>query len=355
MDQSEQDADGSLWRVLPLASIDASLAELHDALTEPLILGDGKSCPVTGMRIRLAPGEGSGCIDLLRVSANLFVMTIDAIFENDREIIVPGDRMVKVRVLLSGRLSATGSDMTIDGAGAYLEAYPGAVASSYRLARALPTRMLVLHCAPAFFTEDIGVPAARLPAPLNRVLSLSEGPPEGAFAPLGPDLLRAANDMFRSNARYARPLRNAYLDAKSREIVCAMVNGLWLPQQRPAPALSVRDVNRVYEARDIVSDRFRTPPTIAALAREVGLNQTKLKSAFKTVFGLTINEFTLKMRMERGSELLTDTSLSISEIAYATGYRHPANFTHAYKRFYGHAPRQLRRARDRTPARLNVN
>ncbi len=340
----ERDADGSLWRLLPHAFVDASLADLRHALTGPLALADGSLHPVTGVRMRLGPGDGSGVLDLLRVSPHLFVMMIDAVYAQDREIVVPGDRMVKVRILLSGRLRSKDGSVAIDGAGAYLEAYPGAVASSYVLAREVPTRLLVLHCAPEFFTEEIGIAAGELPPPLDHVFTSAAGAPQSATTPLGPDLLRAANDMLRSNAHYPRRLRNSYLRAKSQEIACSVINSLTVPHAQPAPALSVRDVNRLYEARDILADRFRAPPSIPQLARQVGLNQTKLKAAFKTVFGLTINDYTLKIRMERGSELLANTALSISEIAYATGYSYPANFAHAFKRFYGHAPRQQRRA-----------
>jgi AraC-like DNA-binding protein len=339
----ERDTDGSLWRLLPATSIDASLADLDNALVEPVAFRDGRRYPVTGVRIRLSPPEGHGVIDLLRVSANLFVLMIDAVYEKDREILVPGDRMIKLRILLSGRLRAVGGDFAIDGAGAYLEAYPGEVASSYILSGGLATRLLVLHCTPAFFTENIGIPAGELPRPLNYVFARTSGAPQSAIAPLGPDLLRAANDMFRSNGHYPRRLRNAYLDAKSREIACSVVDGLTAPRES-FPALSVRDVNRLYEARDILADQFRAPPRISALARHVGLNQTKLKAAFKAVFHITISDFILKTRMERGSELLASSRLSISEIAYATGYTYPANFAHAFKRFYGHAPRQSRRA-----------
>ncbi|HEY0104830.1 MAG TPA: AraC family transcriptional regulator [Rhizomicrobium sp.] len=339
----ERDTDGSLWRLLPAARIDASLADLSDALIRPVTFGDGRQQPVTGVRMRISPEEGRGVIDLFRVSPHLFVMKIEAIYDEDREILVPGDRMIKLRFLLAGRLKAVGSDLAIDGAGAYLEAYPGEVASSYILSGKRATRLLVLHCAPSFFTESIAIPVAELPPPLNHVFAQASGAPRSAIAPLGPDLLRAANDMFRSNTYPTPRLRNAYLDAKSREIACSVVGGLAAPRES-FPALSVRDVNRLYEARDILADQFRTPPKIAGLARQVGLNQTKLKAAFKTVFDITISDFIVKTRMERGSELLASTRLSISEIAYATGYAYPANFAHAFKRFYGHAPRQSRRA-----------
>lgn len=340
----ELDTDGSLWRLLPQSSMDASIAELEGALTAPIVLTDGTRRAVTGVRIRLGSADGEGFVDLLRISSNLLVMMIDAVYRTDREILVPGDRMVKVRILLSGALRALGSDIKIEGAGAYLEAYPGDVASSYILSGGLATRLLVLHCAPGFFCNELGISAEELPPPLNHVFALAAGAPQSAATPLGPDLLRAANDMFRSNGRYPRKLRKAYLDAKSREIACSVIGNLGQPSAAPSPALSVRDVNRVYEARDILADQFRAPPGIPTLARLVGLNQTKLKAAFKTVFELTISDFTLKARMERGSELLASTELSISEIAYATGYAHPANFAHAFKRFFGHAPRQSRRA-----------
>jgi AraC-like DNA-binding protein len=337
----ESDADGGIWLVLPHASIDDSIADVARPLDEAE-RRHGRA--LMGFRVRVPSSEGDGMIHAIRTSPRLYIMTYDVEYLRERKVHVPGDRMVKVRIVLAGGLRALGSDIAIDGAGAFLEAYPGQVDSDYVLAPGMRQRLVILMCTPDFFTDDVGLTVAELPRALRHVFEHESGAPLASITPLGPELLRAANDVIRSASHYSGALHRRYLDAKGREMACAIVRDL----ARPTPAdpmlakLSVRDVNRVHEARDVLADQYRDPPTIPRLARQVGLNQTKLKSAFKAVFGLTLNDFTLQCRMERGSELLTTTGLSVGEIAYAIGYNYPANFAHAFRRYYGHAPRQLR-------------
>lgn len=339
----ETDANGAAWVVLPYAEVDGSVAATKHKLDQVDAAG---GVAVMGTRYRVPPSEGCGAIHVIRVSPRLYIMLFDVEYQTDREIQVPGDRMVKIRVLLSGALNAIGSDVAIEGAGAYLEAYPGDIASSYVLKGGINHRLVVLMCEPDFFTEDLRLAGEDLPQPLRYFFDFASGAPKASIMPLGPELLRAANDIMRSGAHYSGKLHRTYLNAKSQEVACAIVRELSRPLTENAALakLSVRDVNRAHEARDILADQYRRPPSVPKLARQVGLNQTKLKIAFKAVFGLTLKDFTLQCRMERGSELLTTTSLSISEIAYAMGYDHPANFTHAFRRFHGCAPRQLRKA-----------
>jgi AraC-like DNA-binding protein len=100
-----------------------------------------------------------------------------------------------------------------------------------------------------------------------------------------------------------------------------------------------RDRRRVHEARDYLAQHYASPPTIPQLARMVGMNQTKLKAAFKQLLNLTIYEYVLHRRMEVAAQLLVEAELSVAEVAYRVGYEYPANFSCAFKRYYGRLPR----------------
>jgi AraC-like DNA-binding protein len=238
------------------------------------------------------------------------------------------------------------AQITLEGTGAFLEAYPENVSSDYELAAGVPFRLVVLNWDPRFFVDDLGIPVSRVPAPIDHVFREAASRTRGSVTTLGPDILRGANDIFNAGNRFTRELYGAYLDSKGREIACTILADL--ANQTASPMLmmksSVRDLKRIDEARDILIENYRDPPAIPALARRVGVNQTKLKALFKTVYGTTIHEFTQRLRMEKASELLAKGDLTIAEIAYAVGYEFPASFTHAFRKFYGHSPRQGRKA-----------
>lgn len=338
----ETDANGLCWRVAPFALLNGSIHDVERFLNSK----GGLEGADTRVRMRVPMRMGRGVAEYMRLSANLHLLLFDFDLDEDLVVTVPGDRMVKVRVMLSGRLQALQSDIKIDGTGGFFEAYPGRIASSYRIAAGEPVKLVILNCAPEFFTEDLGVDWRRLPDLLRTVFELEQGEPTAAQTPLGPDLLRAAHDIMRFSGEFPDHLQGAYLRAKCAEIASYVIRHLSQTKVESQASLkiSVRDINRVHEARDLLAEQFRRPPPIPKLARIVGLNQTKLKAAFKSVFGMTIAEFTIKRRMERGRELLVSTNLSIAEIAHAMGYDHAANFTHAFRRFFGQSPRQLRRS-----------
>lgn len=340
-DETELAPNGARWLIAPFELLDGSITDFvvttQGAPNESMAL----------VRMRVPPRLGRGVADYYRLSEHLHLILFD--FDLDREFVVhvPDDRMLKVRIMLAGRLKALQSDIAIEGVGGFLEAYPGKIGSSYRIEAGEPAKMVILNCAPEFFSEEMKLDWHNLPDLLRAIFERRGGAPLAAQARLGPDLLRAANDIMRFGGEFPPHLQRAYLWSKCSEMASYIIRQLEQQpaiESQPKTPLSIRDVNRVHEARDVLADQFRRPPAIPKLARLVGLNQTKLKAAFKLVFAMTINEFTIKCRMERGAELLTTTNLSIAEIAHAIGYDHPANFTHAFRRYFGHSPSQLRRA-----------
>lgn len=345
----EIDADGTSWRMLPHSVLSESLLDVSQ------LLGDEGHGTPFGARIRVPQNEGRGVIEIIKVRDSLFVVRFNVEYHEDRRLL--GDsHMAKVRILLSGQLRADHGQIQLDGAGAYLEVYPGEQNSHYTISGSRPTLLLVLNCTAEFFSSVANMAQETLPEPLASLIAKKSIAPQTSITPLGPDLLRAANDVMRTDAHYSLDLRKAYLSAKCQEIACSIVRELGLDGQGRAPqGLSVRDVNRIYEARDVLADNFQTPPTIAKLSRHIGINQTKLKAAFKAVFGITIADFTMKCRMERAGEMLATTDLNIAEIAYELGYNHPPNFTHAFRRFYGHTPKELRHARSLGDAAAPAN
>lgn len=339
----ETDAAEGRWVLLEPTMIDGTIEALGRAFTavEDQIGGE----PFAGIRLRVPPGEGSGHWDIVRLSPSLFVMTGTVEYHQTRRIHVADSRMVKVRILLSGQMIQLETGTRLSGTGAFVEAYPSDIKSDYELAGGEQVRLLILNCGADFFTEDLGLPVEALPQPLAHVFAADSARTQGSVVPLGPDILRAANDIMRGANEYAAAVRPAWLRAKASEIACTMIADLSRRENGVGVApvkATVRDMNRVNEARDILLDRYQRPPKIPQLARMVGINQTKLKALFKATFGLTVHEFVQKCRMERALDMLTSTDLGIAEIAYALGYNYPASFTHAFRQFYGHAPRRAR-------------
>lgn len=341
----ETDGSGAQWLLLPYEIVDGSMAAMasqFDLVDE--LAASGR--PILGVRFHIPSELGEGSWQITQTSPFMCIMTGSGRYKETRVMQVAKDRLAKARILLSGRLHQLSAQITLEGTGAFLEAYPENVVSDYELAGGIPFRLVVLNWDPRFFTEELGMQREHVPPPIDHVFREAGSRTRGSVTTLGPDIQRGANDILNAGKRFSHELYSAYLDSKGREIACTVLADLALHKASPMLMMksSVRDLRRIDEARDILIENYRDPPQIPALARRVGVNQTKLKALFKTVYGMTIHEFTTRLRMERASELLAKGDLTIAEIAYAVGYEFPASFTFAFRKFYGHSPKQSQRA-----------
>ncbi len=127
--------------------------------------------------------------------------------------------------------------------------------------------------------------------------------------------------------------------AKIDELTCLLLDFFFSQfKQTHDHGLTEREVRRVQQVREIITDRFDQPPSVAALARAVGLNRTRLNSAFRAFYGQTISQALQQERMETARALLTAAELSVSDIAERCGYGHLSNFSLAYKAYFGISP-----------------
>ncbi|WP_309243368.1 helix-turn-helix transcriptional regulator [Caballeronia sp. CLC5] len=76
------------------------------------------------------------------------------------------------------------------------------------------------------------------------------------------------------------------------------------------------------------------------MARQAGMSLSKLSKLFKAVEGKTMMEYLLMVRMRRALDLMREGDLSITQISYEVGYEYPANFSTAFRRFFGTSPRE---------------
>jgi AraC-like DNA-binding protein len=82
------------------------------------------------------------------------------------------------------------------------------------------------------------------------------------------------------------------------------------------------------------------------IAEKVGRDYDYLSSLFSEVEGLTIEKYMILQRIERVKELLVYGELSLSEIAWKTGYSSLAHLSAQFKKVTGLTPSHYREVRD---------
>lgn len=108
------------------------------------------------------------------------------------------------------------------------------------------------------------------------------------------------------------------------------------------PSLQAPDIDKIHHAKWLLGQDLDTPYTLTSLARQVGLNDFKLKKGFKEVFGTTVFGCLHDLRMEQARRMLLDEHKTVGEAADSAGYRNAHHFTAAFKKYYGHLPSELK-------------
>lgn len=108
---------------------------------------------------------------------------------------------------------------------------------------------------------------------------------------------------------------------------------------------SVRE--RIVDAEQILLADLKHPPSLQALAREVGLSRTQLMQGFRDAFGHAPFEWLRIQRLDAAREALENEPTAIAHVAFESGYSHTSTFSAAFRRRYGRSPLAWRRIHGR--------
>ena len=86
--------------------------------------------------------------------------------------------------------------------------------------------------------------------------------------------------------------------------------------------------------------------TVRDLATEVHLSPSHLQRLFKHQTGVSIGGWLHEQRLQRAAHLLTNSYMSVKEIAYTLGYEHASSFVRAFGRRFAQAPAHYRKGID---------
>lgn len=97
----------------------------------------------------------------------------------------------------------------------------------------------------------------------------------------------------------------------------------------------------------LMERNLEKPLRLSKIAHDVGMSQRQLERLFNEFTGLTPMRYYINVRLYRARALLTQTELSIVEIASACGFNNTEHFTRSYKRYFKIVP-----SLDRTEGRI---
>ena len=116
-------------------------------------------------------------------------------------------------------------------------------------------------------------------------------------------------------------------------------------------------LRRLLRAKDRMDVASHEEWPVDRLARISRVSQAHFARSFKEAFGVPPHRYLLTRRIERAKTLLRDTDLSITDIAFQTGWKSLGTFGRIFRDITGESPGELRtreksasHALDRVPA-----
>ncbi|HNW58893.1 MAG TPA: response regulator [bacterium] len=76
-------------------------------------------------------------------------------------------------------------------------------------------------------------------------------------------------------------------------------------------------------------------------SREIGMSRVSLYHKLRTLTGYSVQEFIHVMRLKRGAQLLRDSDLNVTQIAYQVGFKDASHFTKLFKKHFGQSPSEF--------------
>ena len=115
------------------------------------------------------------------------------------------------------------------------------------------------------------------------------------------------------------------------------------PELAPGNASVDATTRLAQAAASLIEDRALDSDGLGGVASSLGITDRHLRRAFAAEFGVSPVEFAQTQRLLLAKRLLTDTSLPITEAAFASGFRSLRRFNALFRQRYRLQPRQLRR------------
>jgi AraC family transcriptional regulator len=95
-------------------------------------------------------------------------------------------------------------------------------------------------------------------------------------------------------------------------------------------------------ARDLIQEEFFTKLTLSQIAKTAGVHPLHLVRVFHQFERCTIGEYVRRLRVEFAAQQLSNSDISLAELALTSGFCDQAHFSKTFKLSTGMTPSQYR-------------
>lgn len=302
-------------------------------------------------RVVLTPHEGLGHWELTRIRDDLYVIISNFAYREPRMELVPGDDLVQFNFKVSGDMTYAvnrADPLRFNRPSLHVWRQPRGIDMREWTAANAHERWVAISVRPEFLIEQFFSAGAPVPAQLQAFVSKAKGAVDYCLLPLTAQMIDVTTRMIENP--HTDALAQTYTEALALELVCLAVGHFCAVTDRPSEHYSERQVRCLEAARALLARQLTPAPTLAKVARSVGMGQKALTRGFKALYGETIFEFSVRCRLEHALMLLRDRHWSVDRVSEAVGYSHPTSFAAAFKRYFDMRPVDVKRLKPPSPS-----
>ncbi|MDR3261208.1 MAG: AraC family transcriptional regulator [Tannerella sp.] len=101
--------------------------------------------------------------------------------------------------------------------------------------------------------------------------------------------------------------------------------------------------DKIVEARQMIKDNVEGSLSQEDIAARLGLGYSWFRRMFKEYTGVPPAQYQIRQKLLRAKELLADTSMNVSEVAYALHFENTGQFSTFFRKKEGFTPTQFRK------------
>lgn len=102
------------------------------------------------------------------------------------------------------------------------------------------------------------------------------------------------------------------------------------------------DIYSFVQVKELIDKNYKKTILVQDLACQVGISPSKLQHGFPDVFGFSVSDYILRVRMQEAVRLLETTHNPIKSIHSAVAYKSARGFIAAFRKTYNVTPLQYR-------------
>lgn len=153
-------------------------------------------------------------------------------------------------------------------------------------------------------------------------------------------MLEILDEMERQDLYYELIVKN-----KLQQVLTEIMRGFdYIDRQKAGAPVSQQGIEQLDAVMQFIDQHWNEDIKLETLARIVRVSPVYFSVLFKRFNGLSPMEYVIRRRVFRAGELLRDTDLPLSDVAYECGFHNSANFYKAFKRITGQTPLAYRKS-----------